>query len=303
MKTKARFSGFTLVELLVVIAIIAMLVTLLLPAVQAAREAARRAQCMNNLKQIGLAIQNFHSAKNRIPQSHNYESSPGLSGRGWITASLPFLEEQARYDVMEPYFDGAFAQGQGINHPDLANVVNQPIDIFRCPSAASKFTSTEEFQWSGREIALTNYKGIIGNNKMGNAGVGTDDCHRGPDCNGLFWRFSFMKTIRFKNVIDGLTKTFLAGEDLPRYNHHSALYHGNGDYSSTHFPMNVKPHPPESIAGNWPLSITFRSDHPSGCYFAFLDGSTAFINDSIDFDVYRFLSTRNGEELVSGYLD
>ena len=303
MKMKTRLHGFTLVELLVVIAFIAMLVTLLLPAVQAAREAARRAQCMNNLKQIGLAIQNFHSANNRIPKSHNYEISPGLSGRGWITVSLPFLEEQSRYDIMEPYFDGAFAQGQGINHPDLANVVNQPIDIFRCPSAASKFTSTEQFQWVGREIALTNYKGIIGNNKMGEAGVGTPDCHRGPDCNGLFWRFSFLKTIRFKNVIDGLTKTFLAGEDLPRYNRHSGLYHGNGDYSSTHFPLNVKPNPPESIASNWPLSITFRSDHPGGGYFAFLDGSAAFINDSIDFDVYRFLSTRNGEELVSGYLN
>ena len=72
--------------------------------------------------------------------------------------------------------------------------------------------------------------------------------------------------------------------------------HGNGDYSSTHFPPNVKPADPEAISNNWPLSITFRSDHPGGLYFAMLDGSTVFINDSIDFDTYRFLSTRNLEE-------
>jgi prepilin-type processing-associated H-X9-DG protein len=255
---------------------------------------------MNNLKQISLAVQNFHSARNRIPRSHNYEE---LSGRGWITESLPFLEEQAKYDIMEPYFDGKFGDGTGINHPDLANIVNKPIPTFRCPSAASLEFGTDQFQWGGREHALTNYKGIIGNNKMGNVGVGTPDCHRSPDCDGLFWRFSFMKTIRFKNIVDGLSKTFLAGDDLPRFNRHSAMYHGNGDYSSTHFPMNVKTADPTTISGNWPLSITFRSDHTGGCYFAFVDGSVSFINESIDFDTYRFLSTRNGEEVVSGYLN
>ncbi len=294
--------GFTLVELLVVIAIIAMLVTLLLPAVQAAREAARRAQCMNHLKQISLAVQNFHSALNKIPDSHNYEQ---LSSRGWITMTLPFMEEQAIYDLMEPYFDGRFGQGQGINHPDLANVVNQPLPNFRCPSDAtgSQLVSKEQYQWSGKEIALTNYKGIIGNNKMGNAGTGTPDCHRSPDCNGLFWRFSFTKTIRFKNITDGLSKTFLAGEDLPRYNFHSGLYHGNGDYSSTHFPLNVKPNPP--VPANWPLAITFRSDHPGGAYFALVDGTVVFIQDDIDYDIYRFLSTRNGgerERPVTGFI-
>ena len=297
----AKCRGFTLVELLVVIAIIAMLVTLLLPAVQAAREAGRRAMCMNNLKQIGLAIQNFHSAHNRIPKSHNYESDHQLSGRGWITASLPFFEEQARYDVMEPYFHGAFASGEGINHPDLANVVNQPIDILRCPSANSRLVSKDEFQWKGREIAVTNYKGIIGNTKMGGRGVGSPDCHRSPDCRGLFWRYSHLKTIRFPKVIDGLSKTFLAGEDLPRFNHHSALYHGNGDYSSTHFPPNLKTADPADIADDWPLSITFRSDHPGGLHFTMLDGSGVFIDDGIDFDIYRFLSTRNGGEIVSGF--
>lgn len=297
-----KMRGFTLVELLVVIAIIAMLVTLLLPAVQAAREAARRAQCVNNLKNISLAIQNFHSAHGRIPKSHNYESQPGLSGRGWIAATMPFFEEQARYDVMQPYFEGAFASGQGINHTDLRNVVNQPMPLFLCPSssASTNPVSTEQFQWKGRELALTTYKGIIGNTKMGGAGVGSPDCHRSPDCRGLFWRYSFLKDIRFKNISDGLSKTFLAGEDLPRYNFHSGVYHGNGDYSSTHLPLNFKPNPPRP--NDWPTSITFRSDHPGGGHFALLDGAVTFVNDSIDFDTYRFLSTRNGDEVVTGFL-
>jgi prepilin-type processing-associated H-X9-DG protein len=213
---------------------------------------------------------------------------------------MPFFEEQSRYDIMEPFFHGAFASGQGINHPDLANVVNQPIPLFLCPSAGSQTVSTDQFQWTGKELALTNYKGIIGDTKMGGAGVGTPDCHRSPDCRGLFWRFSFTREIRFKNISDGLSKTFLAGEDLPRYNFHSGLYHGNGDYSSTHFPLNFKPIPPRPA--DWPTSITFRSDHSGGGNFAFLDGSVAFISDGINSETYRALSTRNVGELVTDYL-
>ena len=296
--------GFTLVELLVVIAINAMLVTLLLPAVQAARESARRAQCMNNLRNIGLAVQNFHSAQGKLPSSHRFETQPdskNRSGRGWITMILPFMEEQPKYDLLEPFFDGHFGGNTGINAPEVAHIIATPISIFRCPSASTPDTSTKQYQWTGKDVAVTNYKGVIGNTKMGGQGVGTPDCHRGPDCRGLFWRFSYLRTIRFKNISDGLSKTFLAGEDLPRYNYHSALYYGNGDYSSTHFPLNVKPIPPNPA--DWPLSMTFRSDHPGGAYFALLDGTVAFINDGIDFDTYRYLSTRNGGELVTSFLD
>jgi hypothetical protein len=224
---------------------------------------------MNNLKNIGLAIQNFHSAHDRIPKSHNYESDYNLSGRGWIAATMPFFEEQARYDIMEPYFSGSFAQRTGINHPDLANVVTQPIEIFRCPSAPETLTSKSERQWSQIEIALTNYKGIIGNTRMGNAGVGSDDCHRTPDCRGLFWRYSHLKTIRFKNVVDGLSKTFLAGEDLPRYNNHSALYHGNGDYSSTHFPPQCETAGPSYNCRQLALVDDVSQRPPGRCSFRF----------------------------------
>jgi prepilin-type N-terminal cleavage/methylation domain-containing protein/prepilin-type processing-associated H-X9-DG protein len=290
--------GFTLVELLVVIAIIGVLVALLLPAVQAAREAARRTTCQNNLKQIPLTVQNYHDVHGRIPFAHNYDN---LSGRGWLVMTLPYREQQAIYDRLFPYFKGRFSRREGINHRDLAEVVKTPIEGFRCPADAEVQveTSTEQYQWPNQAIALTNYKGIIGDTKMGGAGEGTADCHTSPDCRGLFWRFSYLVNIGFQDITDGLSNTFLAGEDLPRYNHHSGLYHGNGDYSSTHFPLNLKPEPPQPA--NWPQSITFRSDHPGGGQFAFCDGSVAFITDSIDFVAYQALSTRAGDELLPDF--
>ena len=297
LKLRLVRSGFTLVELLVVIAIIGILVALLLPAVQTAREAARRNQCLNNLKQIGLGIHNFHTARSEIPDSHNYEAQHGLSGRGWVPITLPFLEEQAIHDRLQPYFSGNFRRRTGINSRDLFEVVRMPISTFRCPTAPATETSIEQYQWNGIEVALTNYKGVIGNTMMGDQGVGSPDCHRSPDCRGLFWRFRFLKKIRFRNITDGLSKTLMVGEDLPRFNFHSVLYYGNGDYSSTHFPLNIKPQPPRPA--DWPLSMTFRSDHPGGVHFVFADGSVHFLSDSIDFDLYRFLSTRNGEEVVS----
>lgn len=299
-RTVQTLRAFTLVELLVVIAIIGVLVGLLLPAVQAAREASRRATCQNNLRQIGLSVQTYHDAQGRIPWSHNFEYQ---SGRGWIVLTLPHREQQAVYDQLEPYFEGNFSVRRGgINHPDLEAVVSRPIAGFRCPSDqdASIPTSIDQYQWKRQDMALTNYKGVIGDTRMGNAGSGTPDCHRGPNCTGLFWRFSFQVTIGFHDIADGLSKTFLAGEDLPRYNWHSGLYYGNGDYSSTHYPLNVKPIPPDPA--NWPLSMTFRSDHPGGGHFAFCDSSVVFINESIDFEVYQDLSTRAGDEIVDGYL-
>jgi prepilin-type N-terminal cleavage/methylation domain-containing protein len=118
--TKNR-GGFTLVELLVVIAIIGVLVALLLPAVQAAREAARRSQCENNLRNLALALQNYHGVRNQLPTSvspwpEGPKPAKSLSGKGWILTVLPFLEQQALYDEFKAKlgFEGPMNSGQGI---------------------------------------------------------------------------------------------------------------------------------------------------------------------------------------------
>ena len=306
-----RTAGFTLVELLVVIAIIGVLVALLLPAVQAAREAARRAQCLNQMKQIVLAIHNYHDARKHIPYNHTYHARTSaqrtvglpsfeghLSTRGWITETLPYLEQQARYDLMEPYFGGKYHSITGINHPDLVNVVNQPVPGFRCPSDADAVepTSWLQWQWVRKEIALTNYKGIVGNHKRGNNGAGDRDCMMLDHCNGFFWRHNFLTRIRFKDITDGLSQTFIVGEDLPRHNYHSALYHGNGDNSHLHYPPNLNPNPPTPL--DYRLVKGFRSDHPGGVHFALCDGSVTFVADEIDFDTYQAMGSKSGGELI-----
>src|SRR4051812_30003902 len=142
--------GFTLVELLVVIAIIGILVALLLPAIQAAREAARRAKCQSNMRNIGLALQNYHSAKKRFPTGF-ISSGPGsIEAWAWSTFTLPYLEEQAIYDQMRPsetfiepvsgtrtgkrnLADMLAAAGGSLNAPEI-KVLQTPLPIFRCPS-------------------------------------------------------------------------------------------------------------------------------------------------------------------------
>ncbi len=152
---KTRF-GFTLVELLVVIAIIGILVALLLPAVQTAREAARRMQCTNNVKQIGLAILNFESAQKTLPTSVSMwnearvlQNSGGprsvaaatsdFSGRGWICAILPYAEEQAQYDQLSVGFVGNFYQNSGMktNDPRLRAALAVKPSWLTCPSDPS----------------------------------------------------------------------------------------------------------------------------------------------------------------------
>jgi prepilin-type N-terminal cleavage/methylation domain-containing protein/prepilin-type processing-associated H-X9-DG protein len=355
-QTRDSRNGFTLVELLVVIAIIGILVALLLPAVQAAREAARRTGCANNLKNLGLAALNHHDVQRHFPvnigiaSDHPYDlEAPGLEqpGVGWILNMLPQLEEHSLFDKFKQggAFEGSYQDGHcrqadvklglasiknGISVPEL---MKTQLSVLQCPSDESvKELNRFQYQFGGCDVALTSYKGVIDDTwangpqpfgggtfdnptpdefKSGNyrdkapGGWTSDrDCSRDTRCRGFFFRQSFQKPVKISTVIDGTSKTFMIGEDIPAYNHHSVAFFSNGSWCSCNAPLNyaLGLDPEKFWSSAWYDAQGFRSRHPGGVQFSLADGSVRFVSESTDNVVYRTSCTRNGNESVSGDL-
>jgi hypothetical protein len=174
--------------------------------------------------------------------------------------------------------------------------------VLQCPSDPSvQITSTTQYQWENRPVALTSYKGVIGDTRMGGSSSihqGTQpDCHNTIGCSGLFYRNDYQEPVAFKSITDGLSNTFMVGEDIPLHNYHSTAFYSNGDYASCHAPLNYKPDPPKPV--EWANVMSFRSEHPSGAHFAMADASVHFVNEGVDYFLYRALSTRNGGETAA----
>jgi prepilin-type N-terminal cleavage/methylation domain-containing protein/prepilin-type processing-associated H-X9-DG protein len=309
-RRKNRFSSaFTLVELLVVIAIIGILVSLLLPAVQAAREAGRRAQCSNNMRQFGLAVHNYHDTMKLLPISigiwpEGNAYTAQRNGKGWIISVLPQLEQTPLYDQFAEHgFNGDFGSGAGIRAPASVPYLKMQISVIRCPSdGLSQPTATDQAQLGGIEVAVTNYKGVIGDTRMGNDTsvhpLGTmPDCHANRGCNGLFYRNNYQDKLTMASITDGTSNTFMVGEDIPFHNVHSAAYYSNGDYCSCHGPINFYPKPPKP--NEWWNVMTFRSLHPGGSQFCLADGSVRFTTQNVDHATYRAACTRQLGEVVT----
>jgi prepilin-type N-terminal cleavage/methylation domain-containing protein/prepilin-type processing-associated H-X9-DG protein len=308
--------GFTLIELLVVIAIIAVLIALLLPAVQSAREAARRAQCVNNLKQLGLAAHNYESANGSLPMGRNNQLYIDFGGApqgyhdGWsmLAATLQFTEQSPIYNAIN--------LGLGPYQIRNSTITNTGITIFWCPSDADilnlKLMETDA-GWDGATLPITysSYAGLMGTTNPGSNNQATLNGQNGvfPSINGpAFAGKPAGNVVRLASITDGTSNTMLFGEraqskyakvkdDLvtPCQNDGGCPFEGQGWWAdadhgdasmSTKFPINVKKPDvlvlPGSCDGGAVSGMTASSMHPGGANFCFADGSVRFIKDSIN---------------------
>jgi prepilin-type N-terminal cleavage/methylation domain-containing protein len=303
-------AGFTLVELLVVIAIIGTLVGLLLPAVQMARESARRSKCMNNVKQTALAFHSHHDANNRLPPARAGDNSNSSTTHAWPVRLLPFVEEMSLYDK---FTGGASGPGRfGIKSLRDTTVMNQAvlttvISMWNCPtlgrSGESLYTS---YNVPGGTSPSTGRYGWCGDYAV-NFGSSVASVTDGPfdlqmNQNGL----------RFKDITDGLSKTVFGGEKhLPRNKQgvfsssdpwdntfYSAAYTG-GQYTNCRKAGAIGlAQGPDDITANYQY---FGSYHPDTVVMFFGDGAVNSMSTSIAGSVLEQLGTRAGGESIDAY--
>jgi prepilin-type N-terminal cleavage/methylation domain-containing protein/prepilin-type processing-associated H-X9-DG protein len=303
----ARRRGFTLIELLVVLAIIAVLIALLVPAAQRVREAANRTSCRNNLRQIAIAVHHYHDQNGFLPPDSLVGRNWGTATQGqnwgyanwsWLARILPYIEKGDLY--------------REANIPTNTLEASQAwcaaaVKTYLCPSdnTISGAPRTDQWNLAPRPIGQTNYKGVIGSTwiysneaRWNNQPPGTPD---GLEYgNGLFYRNAFQKKRRFADAIDGLSNTFLIGEDVPEKNRHCSWPYANGSTGTCSIGPNSKRlDGSEYSPDDWPNVYSFRSRHPGGLQFALADGSVHFISDGIALTLYRALASADGGEAVS----
>ncbi len=302
-----RRNAFTLVELLVVIAIIGILIALLLPAVQAAREAARRMSCTNNLKQIGVALHNYHDTHGALPigwLGFDASGNPdfmGTPGWAWGARILPFMEQQALYDS---FIDMDLPVTDPVN--DQARVAM--VSAFICPSDvgedifALKDAVDEETEGSNTitRLAKSNYPGVFGTQDMHGVCEPGEPGYNGCQGNGMF---SLNHSVAFRDITDGLSSTFMVGERWSKWVH--STWTGVVPLG-WHAPARIvavasDEFPPNSEADVEQQTHNFSSYHPAGANFLLSDGHVQLITETIDLEVYNALCTRAGGEVAGEF--
>ena len=305
--------AFTLIELLVVIAIIAILIALLLPAVQQAREAARRTQCRNHLKQLVIALHNYHDQVRRFPFGWD------TRGASWSVMILPQIDQAPLYNtlIFQESGPGNWAANGSPNEAAGGLLIN----VFRCPSmAVAEHMDNEGIP--GRVPA--SYRGNAGSE----ASSDDDSTITIPGTksledmrqNGVFFACS---SVRFRDLLDGASTTFLLAES---YTDPGFVKDGNamdywnmgspqadpcrcdGGTGGTEFTefvgtsivmMNARRRDP-AMHGRL-MELSFGSYHSGGAFFGFGDGGVRFLSESIDVGVYQALSTRDGGEVIGEF--
>ncbi len=295
--------AFTLIELLVVIAIIAVLIALLLPAVQAAREAARRSQCVNNLKQVGIALQNYHDSLHTLPPGYvsAFDGAGNDTGPGWGWAAmiLPQVEQSSLFNAAN--FSLA------IENPANSTARTANVAAFLCPSdpTATAYAAVKRDFATGAplqeicRVAPSNYVGMYG---LGEPG---------PSGEGVFFRDS---RIALRDITDGTSQTILVGERSHRLGEatwagsvtDAVMYPTDGDsigrYATETSSGMVLGHAGERTGPGDPRSDVnqFYSLHAGrGVNFLFGDGHVTFLKATMDYKAYLALATRAGGEVIS----
>ncbi|MBD3676621.1 MAG: DUF1559 domain-containing protein [Planctomycetaceae bacterium] len=299
--------GFTLIELLVVIAIIAVLVALLLPAVQQAREAARRSSCKNNLKQIGLALHNYHDTYKSLPANfwrhsrpddpnttNNYWSGSGsVEAYGWHVSLLPYLDQAPLFnqlDVNGYHLDKTLAgENPNLTPQQAQTLLQSRLSVMMCPSDSNEGIAHRNRHFGGGQGTnaggLGNWRPGI-TNYISNRGT-RDQPQSRNDTHGAFFHNS---SVKFRDFIDGTSNTFVVGErETPNCRSGSWVgvrnprgSGGRGIWYVTAHARALINSPVASWSANKGCGEGFASMHTGGAQFLFGDGSVHFISENID---------------------
>ncbi|MFK7777796.1 MAG: DUF1559 domain-containing protein [Gimesia sp.] len=309
-KNNVKIRGFTLIELLVVIAIIAILIALLLPAVQQAREAARRSQCKNNLKQIGLAIHNYHETHRVFPPGYCGDPDNSCSnvdsnknGWGWGSFILPYIDQAPLYNKLgvgggkqtvcsTP--SGAQAS-PNVGDPDLQDTV---LSAYICPSATDpQINPAREPGGHGK----SNYAGV--------AGVDWSGVHSATGLTAIFVDGTKYVT-RMRDFTDGTSNTFAVGEKYRRDLDSTLTSQTTGEYYGATW-VGITPDiraaavvgrlapTGSSYSVNGGSVNAFASQHVGGAQFLFIDGRVRFISENMDQDKLSAIGVGNDGTVIS----
>ena len=315
---RKRSLAFTLVELLVVIAIIGILIALLLPAVQAAREAARRSQCSNNEKQIALALHNYHDSFKTLP----FGGAAGW-GHTWHAYILPYIEQNAVYEGI-PWTDSG-SSGEARPNDPFTIMSRTVIPAFKCPSDPQPVQYPTSMNGLTRRSCgsyLGNAGGNLSTDSRRGTGSGVPAGIDARNSDGVLLAYAIRTTTRrrdpipFAAIVDGTSNTLLIGESpylvtgvcpycdrLYLYSYNNDVDQGS-DWSeflgSTYYKINRSLSEEASPA---PLTwaereLSFGSYHPGGCNVALSDGSTRFVSETIELNTWQAVGSREGKEVV-----